>query len=129
LQRRSEKRVDSSRVFSLIEKNIALMKHIDKEKKMPLNIEQYQALQDSNARQLKAIDEIDQMEHPLRIANLKVDLSDIHHDSIRSKRNRELLQAYATDPYLNETVNVMNDMISKSTLQEHKLTKSTSATP
>lgn len=129
LQKRSEKRVDSSRVFSLIEKNIALMKHIDKEKKMPLNIEQYQALQDSNAHQLKAIDEIDQMEHPLRITNLEVDMSDIHHDSIRSKRNRELLQAYSTDPYLNETVNVMNDMIGKSTLQEHKLTKSAAATP
>lgn len=127
LKQRSQKRVDSSRVFSLIEKNIELIKQINDKKKMPLNLKQYQALQDSNSNKLKAVDEIDHLEAPLKIINLKTDLTNIHKDSIRSKRNQELLKAYKTDPYLNETVNVMNNMLSKATLQEHKLTKSAAA--
>jgi carboxyl-terminal processing protease len=60
---------------------------------------------------------------PLDIANLKVDLPAIDTDSMKISRNRELLRSYRTDPYLNEAVHVMDDMIAKPALQNGKLTR------
>lgn len=125
LQQKSEQRIDQSKVFARIKKNVAIMKRIDKEKKVPLNIETYKAMQDSNSHALQQVNELDRIEAPLNIINLKSDLAGIHKDSVLSKRNRDMLKAYTTDPYLHEAVNVINDMIvRKPTMEGHKLTKS-----
>ncbi len=124
LQQLSKQRLAHSRVFSLIRKNIAIMKRIDKEKKVPLSLVAYKAIQDSNSHALQKVNELDSMEAPLQIVNLKSDLSSINKDSVLAKRNEEMLKAYKTDPYLHEAVNVMNDMITKPGMEGHKLTKS-----
>lgn len=123
LKEKSAQRLARSEVFSLIKKNIDIIKHIDDEKKVPLKLEAYKALQDSNSHALKRVNKLDKMESPLDLANLKEDLADINKDSVLAKRNRDMLKAYKTDPYLHEAVNVMNDMIAEPRLESHKLTK------
>jgi hypothetical protein len=59
----------------------------------------------------------------LQVSNLAVDLGKLNTDSINAKRNRQLLKAYRTDPYLNEAVKVMDDMIAEPSLGNGKLTK------
>ncbi len=124
LKQLSNQRLSHSKVFSLIDKNIDIMKRIDEEKKVPLGIVAYKAIQDSNSRALKKVNELDSMEAPLNIANLESDLTNINRDSVLAERNKEMLKAYKTDPYLHEAVNVMNDMIAKPGLEGHKLTRS-----
>ncbi len=123
LKKKSDQRLAHSQVFSLINKNINIIKHIDNEKKVPLKLEAYKALQDSNSHALKQVSKLDTMEAPLSLANLKEDLADLNKDSILAKRNRDMLKAYKTDPYLHEAVNVINDMIAEPDMENHKLTK------
>lgn len=123
LQRKSSRRLSNSRVFSMIEKNIDIMKRIDKEKKVSLNIEAYKAMQDSNSHALQQVNELDSIGTPLHIVNLQEDMAGINKDSVLTKRNRDMLKAYRTDPYLHEAVNVIDDMIEKPAMDARKLTK------
>jgi carboxyl-terminal processing protease len=127
LRKRSEVRLENDQAFKMIDANIAVLKRINDEKKMPLNLNQYIALQDANDSALKKVDEVKKLIKPLNISNLNVDISSINTDSIKAGRNRELLKAYRTDPYLNEATRVMEDMISGPTMQNGKLTKAKEA--
>lgn len=123
LRSRSEQRVAGSEAFKLIKANIKAMKRIGDEKKMPLNLAGYKAMEDRNNAELKKVDSAEKLTPPLHISNLAVDMTTIHSDSINAKRNRQLLKAYRTDPYLSEAVKVMDDMIASPTLENGKLTK------
>jgi len=123
LRKLSKVRTSKSEAFKMIQSNIEVMKRIDRQKVTPLNIKHYIALQDANAAELKKIDTVKKLVTPLDIANLKVDLPAIDTDSMKISRNRELLRSYRTDPYLNEAVHVMDDMIAKPALQNGKLTR------
>lgn len=124
LKDKSEIRLKNDQVFKMISANIQALKKIDKEKKIPLNLNGYTAFQDANNAELKKMDKVKQMIEPLNISNLKVDLPSINSDSIKSHRNKDLLSGYRTDPYLSEAVQVMDDMINKPSMQNSKLTKS-----
>lgn len=129
LRKRSEERTSQSKAFRMIDANIAAMKRIDKQKETPLNLVKYVALQDANTAELRKVDTVKKLVTPLDIANLKADLPSINQDSMKISRNRELLRSYRSDPYLNEAVHVMDDMISKPTLQNGKLTSATKTEP
>jgi carboxyl-terminal processing protease len=129
LRKRSEERTSKSEAFRMIDANIAAMKRIDRQKETPLNLAKYVALQDANTSELKKVDTVKKLVTPLDIANLKADMPAINQDSMKISRNRELLRSYRTDPYLNEAVHVMDDMISRPTLQNGKLTSATKTEP
>lgn len=129
LKERSEARTSRSEAFKMIDANIAAMKRIDKQKETPLNLSRYIALQDANTAELKKVDTVKKLVAPLDISNLSVDLPAIQTDSMKISRNRELLRSYRTDPYLNEAVHVMDDMIQKPSLQNGKLTSATKTEP
>jgi carboxyl-terminal processing protease len=129
LRKRADLRLKNDEAFKMINSNIEVMKRIGKEKKLPLNMQEYETLEAKNSAELKKVDEVNKMITPLKIANLHVDLSSINADSIKSHRNRDLLKAYRTDPYLNEAVQVMNDMITEPTMQNGKLTKAGQSEP
>lgn len=123
LQGQNEIRMKNNDAFKMIESNIEALKKINKEKKIPLNLKKYIAFEDSNKEELKKVDKVKKIVEPVRISNLSSDLSSINTDSIKANRNRDLLKAYQTDPYLSETVQVVNDMIRKPSIQNGKLTK------
>ena len=124
LKEKSARRLAGSRVFSLISKNIDIMKRINDEKKVSLNLQAYKAMQDSNAHALQRVNELDSLESPLDIVNLQSDMANINKDSVMTQRNREMLKAYKTDPYLHEAVAVMHDMFAKPSMNDQKLTRS-----
>lgn len=124
LKDKSQQRLAGSRVFSLISKNIDIMKRINDEKKVSLNLQAYKAMQDSNSHALQRVNELDSLESPLRIVNLQSDMANINKDSVMAQRNREMLKAYKTDPYLHEAVAVMHDMFARPAVNGQKLTRS-----
>lgn len=123
LRKNSQLRLQHSEAFQAIEANINALKQINNEKKLPLNLQAYRALQDSNSTQLKKVDEVKQLITPLQVSNLKVDEAGFHTDSIKAGRNRDLLRAYRTDPYLHEAVQVMGDLIAEPMVEKTRLTK------
>lgn len=123
LKKKSDLRMKNDKAFQMIEANIQALKKIDKEKKFPLNMQGYTAFEDSNNAELKKIDNVKQLIEPIRISNLKADMTTINVDSIRAHRNRDLLKGYSRDPYLSEALQVMDDMINKPSMQQGKLTK------
>lgn len=127
LKDKNEIRMKNDQVFKMIDSNIEALKKIDKERKVPLNLKQYSAFEDANNAELKKIDEVKKLIQPIRISNLKVDISSINSDSIKSHRNRDLINGYRKDPYLNEAIRVMDDMIHKPAMQNGKLTKAKEA--
>lgn len=128
LKKRADVRIDNSEAFKMIDANINLMKRIDSQTIVPLNLKEYVAMQNKDNADLKKVDEVKNIVPPLNISNLKADLPAINKDSIRADRNRELLGAYRTDPYLNQSVMVMDDMISGPTMNNPRLTKAKSDT-
>lgn len=129
LQKRAYERIDHSEAFKMIDANINLLKYIDSQTVVPLNLTRYVAMQDKDNAELKKVDQVKNLVPSLQISNLKVDLSSISKDSIRADRNRELLSAYRTDPYLNQAVQVMDDMIARPTMENPRLTKARAGSP
>lgn len=127
LRQREEERLAKSDAFKLIDANIQLLKRIDSEKKIPLNIKDFVAWQNANNAELKKVDEVKKFITPLNLENLKADVVNIDKDSIQAGRNRDLLSAYRQDPYLIQAVHVMDDMIARPVLQNPGLTKAKSA--
>jgi len=121
----SEKRLDTSRIFHLINQNIAYLKQMDEVKTYPLNIDAYKAWQKQNQQALKRMDEVNKMTPAIDIHYLPVDESYINADSTRKMIYRDLMRSYTHDPYLFETLHVMNDMLHEPALkQAPRLTKS-----
>ncbi|GAA4316569.1 carboxy terminal-processing peptidase [Compostibacter hankyongensis] len=117
LRKGSAYRVAHNPAFQLIGQNLAALKKIDDNKVMSLNMQQFKAEQKADDSELKQLDKVKDVVTPLSIANLPVDLSYIRSDSVKVGRNRDLLKLYEKDPYLMETLHVMDDMIDKPTLQ------------
>lgn len=111
LKKLSANRVEKSEAFKLIDQNLQALKRVNEEKKLPLNLVEYKALQQKNDDQMKQIDKVKDVLKPLKVSNLATDTSMIHSDSLMADRNREILKAFREDPYLNEAVNVVDDMI------------------
>lgn len=111
LQQRSENRIEKNEAFKLIDQNLQALKRVNNEKKLPLNLAAFKALQKYNDDQMKQIDKVKDVLKPLDVTNLASDDSSIHSDSLMAGRNREVLKAFREDPYLDETVHVVDDMI------------------
>src|SRR5699024_10826022 len=102
LKKKSDERLAHSSIFSEITQSIDVLKKIKKEKKVPLNIQAYEAMQDSNAEALKAVGKLDSLGRTLDISNLAADSAKLNRDSMILLRNQQMLRGYKKDPYLHE---------------------------
>jgi len=91
-----------------------VIRKINDEKTVSLNIDKFRNEQNYNTNELKKVDKLKDLMTPMNISNLKVDLPGINKDSINIDRNEELLKGYKIDPYLLEATHVLDDMISPS---------------
>ncbi len=114
LAKNSEKRMAASPAFKLLNENIATLKRMEKQDSYSLNMNTYKAEQKVNTAALKKYDSINEKVKELNITSMKVDLDKIGNDSTKVARNKDWLKARTKDIYLDEAVNVMNDLIVQS---------------
>ncbi len=111
LKARSGERVSASPAFRQMDTDIQLMKRMDSNKVMPLNITAYRSQLEENDAALRKMDNITKEVPALQLSNLPQDMPAIDSDSTAVSLNRMQLQAYRKDMYLDEAVNVIDDMI------------------
>jgi carboxyl-terminal processing protease len=116
LKKRSESRIAKSPVFEKIEENAERIKEIRDVTIIPLQLDEYRALDMSRDEESKEFKKIfGPIEH-LKPHNLAMDLPVIESDSSRIGRNQAFLENLGKDVYLEETLHIMKDLmaISKS---------------
>lgn len=123
LQDYFKKLIDTSKVFHLIRENIDLLKSMEQKKVYSLNIDQFRQQQKYNDEALKRMNEIRKITPRMKISFLPSDIPYIHSDSTRSELYSGLLKSYRRDPYLEESIQVMNNLIGLSTVQSNKLSR------
>ncbi|WP_291914031.1 carboxy terminal-processing peptidase [Chitinophaga sp. CB10] len=114
LRKNSEKRMANSAAFKLLNENLATLKKMEKQESYSLNLATYKAEQKVNTAALKRYDAVNDKVKELNITSMKVDLDKIGSDTTKLARNKDWLKARTKDIYLDEAVNVMNDLIAQS---------------
>ncbi|KAA2241895.1 tail-specific protease [Chitinophaga agrisoli] len=111
LRKNSAKRVGSSEAFKMMTDNINTIKNLDKQESYSLNLQTFKTEQKNNAAALKKYDAVNDKIKELNITNLKADLDKMGTDTVKLARNKDWLKFRSKDLYLDEAVNVMNDLI------------------
>ncbi|NIG57306.1 carboxy terminal-processing peptidase [Chitinophaga sp. Cy-1792] len=114
LKRSSDKRMETSPAFKLMNENLATLRKMEKQDSYSLNIDTYKNEQKVNTAALKRYDAVNDKVKELNITSMKVDLDKLGNDSSKVARNKDWLKARTKDIYLDEAVNVMNDLIVQS---------------
>lgn len=111
LRKNSEKRLSSSPAFKLLSENLATLKRLEKQEEYSLNIQTYKTEQKTNTAALKKYDAVNDKVKELNITSIKADLDKLGGDSSKIARNKDWIKVRSKDIYLDEAVNVMNDLI------------------
>lgn len=114
LKRNSEKRMAASPAFKLLNENLNTLKKLEKQETYSLNLQTYKTEQKSNTAALKKYDAVNDKVKELNIINIKSDMEKFGGDSSKIARNKDWLKVRTKDIYLDEAVNVMNDLIVQS---------------
>jgi carboxyl-terminal processing protease len=114
LKKNSEKRMASSEAFKMMNDNIATLRKLEDQESYSLNLQTYKTEQKTNNNALKRYDAVNDKVKELNIASLKADLDRLSADSAKLARNKDWLKFRQKDIYLDEAVNVMNDLIALS---------------
>ncbi|MDQ0108532.1 carboxyl-terminal processing protease [Chitinophaga terrae (ex Kim and Jung 2007)] len=114
LKKNSEKRMAASPAFKLLNENLSTLKKLEKQDSYSLNIQTYKTEQKTNTAALKKYDAVNDKVKELSIVNIKSDIDKLGNDTTKLARNKDWLKARTKDIYLDEAVNVMNDLIAQS---------------
>ncbi|RFS19797.1 tail-specific protease [Chitinophaga silvatica] len=114
LKKSSEKRMAVSPAFKLLNENLSTLKKLEKQESYSLNIQTYKTEQKTNTAALKKYDAVNDKVKELSIVNIKTDLDKLGNDTTKIARNKDWIKARTKDIYLDEAVNVMNDLIVQS---------------
>lgn len=110
LQQKFNERSASNDVFKQIKEKTSILADSRKTTRS-LKIDKYKN-QSKEIRDISAkVRELQQMKTELPIANLKEDLTVINSDSVKKERNDFWVKYLKKDVYLNETLNIMGDMV------------------
>ena len=111
LKKNSEKRMAASPAFKLLNENLSTLKKLEKQETYSLNLQTYKTEQKSNTTALKKYDAVNDKVKELNIVNIKSDMDKLGNDSSKIARNKDWIKIRTKDIYLDEAVNVMNDLI------------------
>ncbi|CAL1519969.1 carboxy terminal-processing peptidase [Chitinophaga sp. MM2321] len=114
LKKNSEKRMAVSPAFKLLNENLSTLKKLEKQDAYSLNLQTFKAEQKSNTAALKKYDAVNDKVKELNIVNMKSDMEKLGNDSSKVARNKDWIKIRTKDIYLDEAVNVMNDLIVQS---------------
>ncbi|MFK7936284.1 MAG: carboxy terminal-processing peptidase, partial [Saprospiraceae bacterium] len=113
LRANSEARVKDNSIFQKVNDNAKRLKEQRDDSSYPLSLEAYQTYekkQDAEAKKYKDLfdDVVNQ-----GVKNIEVDLPSIHADESKEARNTDWIESVQKDIYIQETLNIMHDMIKK----------------
>ncbi|WP_142686268.1 carboxy terminal-processing peptidase [Chitinophaga polysaccharea] len=114
LKKSSEKRMASSPAFKLLNENLNTLKKLEKQETYSLNLQTYKSEQKTNTAALKKYDAVNDKVKELNIVNIKSDMEKFGSDSSKIASNKNWIKVRTKDIYLDEAVNVMNDLIVQS---------------
>lgn len=114
LKKNSEKRMAVSPAFKLLNENLNTLKKLEKQETYSLNLQTYKTEQKTNTAALKKYDAVNDKVKELSIVNIKSDIEKFGGDSSKIARNKDWIKIRTKDIYLDEAVNVMNDLIVQS---------------
>lgn len=114
LKKSSEKRMATSPAFKLLNENLSTLKKLEKQETYSLNLQTYKTEQKTNTAALKKYDAVNDKVKELNIVNIKSDMEKFGSDSSKIARNKDWIKIRTKDIYLDEAVNVMNDLIVQS---------------
>jgi carboxyl-terminal processing protease len=107
----SEKRIKANPTFSLIEESAKELKAKENDNSYSLNEKTYRAEMDKASATSKKMEELQKKGTPLPMTNPKEDLTRINIDTASKERNATWLKNLQKDIYVNETVNIINDIV------------------
>jgi len=113
LRKASEDRVAKNEVFNKIVENAKRFEALDKETTMPLNYDAFDKLSDARETEAKKYKDIKTEIPGLKVSNINTYLEEIAIDSSKIDRNLAWIENIKKDVYLEETINIMHDMISE----------------
>ena len=86
------------------------------DKEYSLNLEKYRAEEKQIKSTLKKIEEINKTNKELQLSMIPNDEKKLSADNDKLERRKSWIKSLSKDIYLNESVNVMNDMIRETAL-------------
>jgi carboxyl-terminal processing protease len=112
LKKASEARVAKNEIFNKILDNAKRFEKLEKETIMPLNYKAFDELSDAREAEAKKYKDIKKEIPGLEVRNIESYLEEIAIDSAKIDRNIAWIENIKKDVYLEETINIMRDMIS-----------------
>jgi carboxyl-terminal processing protease len=110
-----EQRIQSNQNFGVIKKNTEMLSSLN-DKVYSLNIKKYREEQKQIRDIIKQIDSASKLEKAIPVELLAQDLAKYEGDTAKQERQQQWLKSLKADIYLNESVNVVNDMISQASM-------------
>ncbi len=111
----SIERIKASTAFNAIKENSAFLAKIN-DKEHSLNITKYREEQKENRAALKKMEGLNKSNTALDVQLLSQDENKLAADKDKLERRKQWAKNLGIDIYLNETVNVMNDLVRQSSL-------------
>jgi len=108
-------RISSNQSFNAIKESTNWLSKIN-DKEYSLKLEKYRAEQKQIKATLKQIDDINKTTPELELAMIPNDEKKLSADNDKLERRKQWMKNLSKDIYLNESVNVMNDMIRQTSL-------------
>ena len=111
LKANSEERLANSEVFQKVLENAARLKRQRDKTSYPLNLENYQNLEEEMEAEADKYEDLFVAIEDLKISNLAVDLEKINADESKKARNDDWIETLQKDAYVEESLMIMKDMI------------------
>ena len=119
IQQSSVQRIKENPSFKAIQESLEYLEKSN-DKEYSLNITKYRAEQKQLKEKLKQLDEFRKNQQELTVEMLPQDMKRLELDSAKLERRMQWGKILSKDIYVNETVNIVNDMILKSALVKNK---------
>lgn len=110
-QQASKTRIAKSDGFAKIQKNAERLKRNKEETSYPLSLTAFRQLDKDRKAEYEQYKEVFPSNEKLVIENIPADLITIQSDSVKIARNSEFMKSIKKDIYLDETFNILADMI------------------
>ena len=111
LREKSAYRIKNNAVFNDIEDNAKWMKEQRDDSSVPLNLTTYQSEEKLKQAELDAFEKLFEAQVVFGVENLEVDLPGMEGNESKQARNEEWIKNVKKDLHLQETLNIMQDMI------------------
>jgi carboxyl-terminal processing protease len=119
IQNASIQRIKANPSFNAVLDNQKLMEQAN-DKEVTLNLKKFQDEEKKLQENSKLLDELRKKQQELSINFLPQDMKRIESDSDKLERRKQWGKLLSKDIYLNETVNIVSDMVQKSAFVSNK---------